>query len=215
MAGAGGTGDVCFAHIAGRRLEWREFEVVLTDSRKVTVHDVDKDIYDDLDFKDRVVHMSVGFGYLIVASASQCSVFAMQSLTTPVIFDTAGTTSLIKQSPRYARVEWRKGGKKGWVGGGGVRMRRKRGGRAAAPEFIAVMYCVVILPARYFLLASALSGIQVYNYDGRNVSSPKYPGLRPHLLSGNAISLSGPLLCGAPCGVTSLWCYLLVVPFSR
>ena len=45
-----------------------------------------------------------------------------------------------------------------------------------------------------FLLVDNSKGIQVYSYDGKLVSSPKYPGMKPEALSNNNVALSNDTL---------------------
>ena len=50
------------------------------------------------------------------------------------------------------------------------------------------MRCV--LCGRYFVLVDGSSGIQVYTYEGKAVSAPKWQGMRPELLSRSTVSLA-------------------------
>lgn len=54
-----------------RRIDWRHLEFVLTDSKVITVSNCETDLKDKIELKDRLVKMSVGFGYLIVLTSSQ------------------------------------------------------------------------------------------------------------------------------------------------
>ncbi|KAJ3125808.1 Intraflagellar transport protein 80 [Nowakowskiella sp. JEL0407] len=46
----------------------------------------------------------------------------------------------------------------------------------------------------YFCLVDNFTGIQIYSYEARLISSPKYPGLRPELITDASISLSNDTL---------------------
>ncbi|KAJ3371974.1 Intraflagellar transport protein 80 [Kappamyces sp. JEL0680] len=48
--------------------------------------------------------------------------------------------------------------------------------------------------AEYFALADTVLGIQVYSYDGKLISQPKYPGMRGEFVTPQSISLSGDVL---------------------
>ncbi|KAJ1457066.1 WD40-repeat-containing domain protein [Pelagophyceae sp. CCMP2097] len=48
---------------------------------------------------------------------------------------------------------------------------------------------LIVLAAKHFLVVSP-QGVTIYAYDGRKLSSPKFPGLRPEAMSSSAISLS-------------------------
>ncbi len=42
----------------------------------------------------------------------------------------------------------------------------------------------------YFSIVDNLTGIQVYNYEGRHQSSPKYQGLRPEFITSQTYAMS-------------------------
>lgn len=44
--------------------------------------------------------------------------------------------------------------------------------------------------ANYFILADITLGITIYSYEGRVISNPKYPGMRPELLTTQTVSVS-------------------------
>jgi hypothetical protein len=48
---------------------------------------------------------------------------------------------------------------------------------------------VVVVCRRQLVVVDNLSGVQVYSYDGRLVSSPKFPGLRAEVLSSQTVAL--------------------------
>lgn len=48
LAGACGNGQVIFAHVIERRLEWKNFEVTVTDRKSIIVRDVTNDIKESL-----------------------------------------------------------------------------------------------------------------------------------------------------------------------
>lgn len=53
------------------RIDWRHLEFVLTDSKLITVSNCETELKDKIELKDRLVKMSVGFGYLIVLTSTQ------------------------------------------------------------------------------------------------------------------------------------------------
>ena len=52
-------------------MDWRHLEFVLTDSKVITVSNCETELKDKIELKDRLVKMSVGFGYLIVLTSGQ------------------------------------------------------------------------------------------------------------------------------------------------
>jgi intraflagellar transport protein 80 len=83
---------------------------------------------EDLDFRERVVNMSLQFGYMVVCTTAQTYIYNVltQNWTSPFVFD-------IKDSI-YTIVQGKK----------------------------------------YFALIDASQNFNVYNYDGKLISSPKY-----------------------------------------
>ncbi|KAI9202562.1 WD40-repeat-containing domain protein [Polychytrium aggregatum] len=54
--------------------------------------------------------------------------------------------------------------------------------------------CIQQISNSYFLIVDNFAGIQIYSYDARFVSSPKYPGLRAEFITRQTISLSNDVL---------------------
>ena len=56
------------------------------------------DAWEKLEFRDRIIQASLGHGYLVVATTSQCYVYTTKNWNTPTIFDLKdGSVSLITQ----------------------------------------------------------------------------------------------------------------------
>lgn len=95
---ASGTGAIVFAQVVDRRLEWKDWEVTLVDPRKIRVQDVANETLEELEFsKDRVVEMGLGFDHLIVTTTSQCFIYNLHNLNTPIIFE-------IKAPPHFIHI---------------------------------------------------------------------------------------------------------------
>lgn len=142
LACSGGNGAVCFGVIIDRTVEWKRLTATIEENHRIKVHDILSENDEDLDFRDRVIKMSLGFNYLVVATATQCCVYNTNNFNTPHIFDVKETTNLILQCPKK------------------------------------------------FLLVDNYNGITVYSYEGRQLSNPKFQGLRTEFLNGESISLS-------------------------
>ncbi len=74
--------------------------MTLTDSTHVSVSDVTSSAGEELDFRERVVKLSLGFGHLVVATATQCHVYNVHNWNTPHMFDLRATPTMILQSER-------------------------------------------------------------------------------------------------------------------
>jgi len=101
LAGAGGSGAVVFGELLERSLEWNNVKVVLETKDKIRVQDVCNETMDELDFRDRVLEMSLGFGYLVLATSTQCYIYNVNNLNTPHIFDIGVPVNLIIQSASH------------------------------------------------------------------------------------------------------------------
>jgi intraflagellar transport protein 80 len=101
LGAAGGNGSVCFGQLVERRLEWKNLAVSLTEDGKMKIHDILKDEVEELDFRDKVINWSLGFGNLVVATATQCWIYDVLSWNTPHVFDVKDTINLILQCKKY------------------------------------------------------------------------------------------------------------------
>jgi len=146
LAGAGGSGAVCFAQVIDRTIEWQKLAATLEEVNRIRVHDVLNETYEDLEFKDRIIKMSLGFGHLVVATATQCSIYNVNNWNTPHIFDLKDTVNLIMQCKKQ------------------------------------------------FLVVDNFNGITIYTYEGRQVSNPKFQGLRTEFLNHESVSIANDTL---------------------
>eukprot|EP00939_MAST-03C_sp_MAST-3C-sp1_P001027 g1027.t1 len=187
VAGAGGNGKVVVGQVVDRRLTWKQISVELVaietedetadtvvvpdgvgDSKRsegkvaspsnksngtggsgrnrIRVKDVERETSETLDFVDRVVEMSLGYGHLVVATVTRCYLYSVKNWNTPQIFDLPHPVSLIKQSDRF------------------------------------------------FVMLNSMNAVHVYNYDGRHLSSPRFPGLRVETISNRTMSVAGDTL---------------------
>lgn len=54
-----------------------------------------------LDFKDRVINMSIGWNNLVVSTANQCYVYDFSNWNTPHIFDLKDSVTFITQCAKF------------------------------------------------------------------------------------------------------------------
>lgn len=99
VAGAGGNGSVLFGYIVDRSLHSANLEVKLDENNKIT--DCLNEMNDELDFKDRVVTMSLQHNHLIVATTNQVFIYESSSWTSPFVIDVKEPISLIVQGAKY------------------------------------------------------------------------------------------------------------------
>lgn len=58
-----------------RRLEWNNFEATVVSSKQIHVKNVMNEALEKLDFRDRIIKISLSFGHLVVATSSQCYIY--------------------------------------------------------------------------------------------------------------------------------------------
>lgn len=97
-----GSGSVVFAQVVGRRFEWKNTEVTLLEPRKLRVQDVANETLEDLEFaKDRVVEIGLGFDMLVVTTTTQCYIYNLGNLNTPIIFNIKAPPHFVKLCKRH------------------------------------------------------------------------------------------------------------------
>ena len=104
LACAGGTGAVFFAQMVDRKLTCGKHEVSLREANRIRVYDVLSDNADELEQRDTVIKMSIGYGHLVVATTTQCVVYDVTNFNTPHQFDLQSTVNLILQAEKLFAV---------------------------------------------------------------------------------------------------------------
>ena len=70
-------------------------------SKQIRIRNVSNDAIDKLDFRDRIIKLSLSFGHLVVATSCQCYIYSTRNWNTPMIFDLKeGNVTLIKQADK-------------------------------------------------------------------------------------------------------------------
>ena len=172
---AGADGSVLFAQLIERRMEWKNIEATIKDSHSIEVRDVYSEMTDTLSFRERIVEASLGHGFLVAATgACVCAAerkkgacFAHSSFLPPSLPPSLSLTA--SQCFVYDSKNWN------------------------TPHIFDVrtVPALVVQSERYFIIVDNVAAVQVYSYDGRLVSTPKFAGLRADLLSRATISFAG------------------------
>jgi intraflagellar transport protein 80 len=87
--------------VLDRREEWQNISVLLKDTHRVLVHDILGEMEEELDFRDRVINLSIGYGHLVVTTSLQCCIYSLHNLNTPHIFDLKETVNYVQLSDKY------------------------------------------------------------------------------------------------------------------
>jgi intraflagellar transport protein 80 len=102
LAGAAGCGSVIFAQVVGSRFEWKNTEVTVLQPRKIRVQDATMETLEEIEFaRDRVVEIGVGYDSLVVTTTSQCFIYSLQNLNTPIIFDLRAPPHFLHLTKRH------------------------------------------------------------------------------------------------------------------
>mmetsp|Transcript_128351 Transcript_128351/g.411344 ORF Transcript_128351/g.411344 Transcript_128351/m.411344 type:complete len:761 (+) Transcript_128351:159-2441(+) len=101
-----GSGAVVFTSLVERSFSWQNTDVLLDENNTITVQDILNETKEELDFRDRVTDMSLGFGALIVTTNNQCYVYQQSNWNTPHVEDLKEPPTLIVQCPfHFALVD--------------------------------------------------------------------------------------------------------------
>lgn len=76
LAGAGATGQVLLAFTVDKSISWENYEINLESDNKIKVDDLINELNEDLEFRDRVISMSMAYGQLIVTTISHCYIYS-------------------------------------------------------------------------------------------------------------------------------------------
>ncbi|KAI9164318.1 hypothetical protein H9P43_008147 [Blastocladiella emersonii ATCC 22665] len=75
LAFVSARGNVGFAHTVDRRVEWRNIEVDILDDKIVSIKDARTGHEEQLDFKDKLVHVGIAFSTVLLLTRTQGHVF--------------------------------------------------------------------------------------------------------------------------------------------
>lgn len=96
-----GDGAMCVAQLVDRKLHWRNFTCTLSESKKLHIQDVtSQDTVEELEHRDKIIKLSMGYGFLVVATATQCVVYDVQRWNSPVQFDLRDAVVNIRQTEK-------------------------------------------------------------------------------------------------------------------
>eukprot|EP00798_Chlamydomonas_sp_ICE-L_P008266 gene8266-1535_t len=101
IAAAGGNGSVVFGQVVDVAMEDGRVRVNLEDDHKILVQDILSETTDELDFRDKVIKICLGYDHLIVATATQCHIYSTSNWSTPHIFDLKDIVTLVLQCERH------------------------------------------------------------------------------------------------------------------
>ena len=119
-------------------------------SNKLIITDFETDGFQEIDFKERLIDMTLGYDYLIVVTSNQCYIYNIDNLNSPYKFDIKEKVKMILMCPKY------------------------------------------------FALVNDNTGLNIYNYEGKQINLPPITGIRFSLLSKKMIDISNDLIAILP-----------------
>jgi intraflagellar transport protein 80 len=122
----------------------------LDENNKLIVTDFENDGFQEIDFRDRLIDMTLGYNYLIVVTNNQCHIYNVDNLNTPYKFDIKEKVKMILMCPKY------------------------------------------------FALINEGNGLNIYNYEGKQLQTPQITGVRFSLLSKKMIDISNDIIAILP-----------------
>ena len=75
VAGACGNGQVIFAHVIEKRIEWRDYEATVTGRKTISLRNVTNDAWEKLEFRDRIIQVGLHHHHFLLTTMflrSQC-----------------------------------------------------------------------------------------------------------------------------------------------
>lgn len=78
------------------------FNLLSSGRKTISLRNVTNEAWEKLEFRDRIIQLSLGHGHLVVATTSQCYVYSTKNWNTPTIFDLKeGSVSLVVLAERH------------------------------------------------------------------------------------------------------------------
>lgn len=82
-----GSGAVCTAQLVDRKLYWGQYCVTLVEGSKLLVQNVLTDNVEELEQRDKVIKVELGYGHIVACTTTQCACYPIERLSAPVQFD--------------------------------------------------------------------------------------------------------------------------------
>jgi intraflagellar transport protein 80 len=75
---ATGSSYIVTAEIVDRSVQWQNYEVKYDENNKLIVTDFFNSTFEEIDFKDKLVDLKIGYNYIIVATSIQCHIYSLE-----------------------------------------------------------------------------------------------------------------------------------------
>ncbi|XP_037959690.1 intraflagellar transport protein 80 homolog [Teleopsis dalmanni] len=98
------NGDLIVGYIVGKELACRHLHATTINSKTIVLEDITKLTTDVLDFPERVINFTLGYGYLLVATTNQIHIFKENYINTPIIVDGRSDVRSIQAGKKFFMV---------------------------------------------------------------------------------------------------------------
>jgi intraflagellar transport protein 80 len=187
-AAGGGYGTVLFAQLIHRSYESQHTEVLLIEPRKIRIQDPINESVEDLEYpRDRIVEIALGYEILIVTTTTQCYVYQISNLNTPIIFD-------IKTSPNFIQICRKHFLMLDQLNGVQVRLSVSLPLPLSLSLSLTLSLSFLLLFLLLLFLTSHPPHPQVITFEGRVLSNLRFQGFRSEYLSRDMVSLSSDMV---------------------
>ncbi|KAL2611690.1 hypothetical protein R1flu_023382 [Riccia fluitans] len=79
ITGAAGNGFIMFGQLVARQIEWERIIASLEDFNRIRIQDVLNETVEELDFRDRIIKMSLNSNHLVVVTETQASLLCISA----------------------------------------------------------------------------------------------------------------------------------------
>ncbi|CAG9859174.1 unnamed protein product [Phyllotreta striolata] len=87
LAGACANGQVLFAHVVEREVQYENFVALIKEKKLVVVKNILDDTEEQLELPERIIQLAMKYSHLVITTPSQCYIYNTNNWNTPAIFD--------------------------------------------------------------------------------------------------------------------------------
>jgi intraflagellar transport protein 80 len=84
-----------------KTVSWQNVEIRLDENNRLLITDYHNETFEEIDFREKLIDMTIGYNYLIVVTNNQCHIYNIANLQHPYKFDLKEKVKLILTCPRY------------------------------------------------------------------------------------------------------------------
>uniref|UniRef100_A0A336MI21 CSON001587 protein n=1 Tax=Culicoides sonorensis TaxID=179676 RepID=A0A336MI21_CULSO len=104
VSAGSGSGHLIFGYIIEKEMICKNLKATVKSRKTMILEDILTRTSDSLDFSERIIKWELGYGYLVVATATQIQIFAEKYINTPIIIDGKQEVRIIVLGKKYFLV---------------------------------------------------------------------------------------------------------------